>query len=132
MADKLTPPSASPLERLNPTAELDALADVITEGAGGDNTDFREIVDLATRELLRRFRETPEDLPGTFVIKLVLDGLKAIAAQAVPEPDGPDTRSIIDNLDALPAVYALKIVDAELERVRAELAGLEAKREELT
>lgn len=65
------------------------------------------------------------------MIKLVLDGLKAIAAQAVPESDEKDTRSIIDNLDALPPVYALRILDSERERLVGELAALEAKRKEI-
>lgn len=110
--------------------ELDALADAVL--ATPDNNDFREIVKLATKELLRRFNEEPENLPGTFVIKLVLDGLKAIAANDVPEPETvEDGRSILDSIHAVPPAHAVKLLDREIERRQAELAAFVAKREEL-
>jgi hypothetical protein len=109
--------------------ELDALADAIANS--GDEGDFKDIVDLATKELLRRFKEEPEKLPGTFVIKLVLDGLKAIAARDVPEHEGEDTRSIIDTLDALPPEHGRKLLQREIDRITGELARYTAKLEEL-
>jgi hypothetical protein len=113
--------------------DFDAFADAIVQNVGQeDDGDFREIVGLATKELLRRFKEEPEDLPGTFVIKLVLDGLKAIAAKDVPEAsEGEDTRSIIDTLDALPPEHARKLLQREIDRMRGELARYTEKLEEL-
>jgi hypothetical protein len=113
--------------------DFDAFADAIVQNVGQeDDGDFREIVGLATKELLRRFKEEPEDLPGTFVIKLVLDGLKAIAAKDVPEAsEGEDTRSIIDTLHALPPEHARKLLQREIDRMRGELARYTEKLEEL-
>jgi hypothetical protein len=113
--------------------DFDAFADAIVQNVGQeDDGDFREIVGLATKELLRRFKEEPEDLPGTFVIKLVLDGLKAIAAKDVPETsEGEDTRSIIDTLHALPPEHARKLLQREIDRMRGELARYTEKLEEL-
>jgi hypothetical protein len=113
--------------------DFDAFADAIVQNVGQeDDGDFREIVGLATKELLRRFKEEPEDLPGTFVIKLVLDGLKAIAAKDVPETsEGEDTRSIVDTLHALPPEHARKLLQREIDRMRGELARYTEKLEEL-
>ncbi len=59
-----------------------------------DDVDFGELVKLSGQELRRRFEEDPASLPGTFVIKLWLDGNKAILhgdspseEEAGPEPD---------------------------------------------
>jgi hypothetical protein len=113
--------------------DFDAFADAIVQNVGQeDDGDFREIVGLATKELLRRFKEEPEELPGTFVIKLVLDGLKAIAAKDVPETsEGEDTRSIVDTLHALPPEHARKLLQREIDRMRGELARYTEKLEEL-
>lgn len=100
--------------------ELDALADAVLENA--DDADFRSILSLATKELLRRFEEEPQNLPGTFVIKLVLDGLKAVAAKDVPVAQEADERSILDNLAALPKPHARKLLQREIDRVNGELA----------
>jgi hypothetical protein len=125
-ADESPPPGP---ERI----DFDAFADAIVQNVGQeDDGDFREIVGLATKELLRRFKEEPEDLPGTFVIKLVLDGLKAIAAKDVPETsEGEDTRSIVDTLHALPPEHARKLLQREIDRMRGELARYTEKLEEL-
>ena len=123
------PADVSPLgEQVD--AELDRLADAVIAGAA-DDADFRSILSLATKELLRRFEEEPQNLPGTFVIKLVLDGLKAVAARDVPETPVEDTRSILDTLDALPKVHARKLLQREIDRVSGELARYTAKMEEL-
>ena len=124
----LRQPVANP-SRIDPAAELDALADAIIDGAADDeNADFREIVDLATKELLRRFKDEPENLPGTFVIKLVLDGLKAIAARDVPEPDTTGDLSILDALDSVPRDHAVMVLDREILRLQDELARFVEKR----
>ena len=79
----------------------------------------------------RRFEEEPENLPGTFVIKLVLDGLKAIAARDVPEPAEVEGLNILDSLDAVPVEHARMVLDREIARLRAELERFERKREEI-
>lgn len=91
--------------------------------------DFEELVQLAGKELERRFREDPDSLPGTFVIKLFLDGNKAMRAGDVPdaapdEPD-PDVLDLIQN-DGLPNERKLELLNAERERTLFRLAAIDA------
>jgi hypothetical protein len=84
-----------------------------------EQADFEELVDLAGKELERRFRQDPDSLPGTFVIKLFLDGNKAMRAGDVPEdgpvaPD-PDVLDLVQS-DGLPWERKRELLETEREK----------------
>lgn len=117
-APATTPNSTSTLpERITEKDIADALdADAIIANSAG-NADFKELVDLAGRELMRRFKEEPDSLPGTFVIKLYLDGMKAIAAGDAPDESDPGSVDLLASLEALPPESAIPILRDEMERL---------------
>lgn len=90
--------------------------DEVIAGAS-ENANFTELVEGAGRWLKDRMENDPESLPPTFMVKLYLDGQKAIAAKQVPDvPDGAQV-SILDRIDALPKAHAASLVKAELARL---------------
>lgn len=99
-------------------ADIDAAldADAIIANAAG-NADFKDLVDLAGKELMRRFQEEPSSLPGTFVIKLYLDGMKAIAAGETPDEGDQGSVDLLNSLEALPPETALPLLQAEITRL---------------
>lgn len=99
-------------------ADLNAAADVVIANATADTASFRELIEAAGGELKRRFDEEPESLPGTFVIKLFLDGQKALAANEIVDPEDPDDQvAILDRLGALPREHAVALLKGELARL---------------
>jgi hypothetical protein len=99
-----------------------------------DDPNFKELVGAAGRELTRRFNDDPGSLPGTFVIKLFLDGMKALAAGAVPEAEDPGSVDILSSLGSLPPEHARELLCNEIHRLgelvaeyRGALAELEGK-----
>lgn len=114
------------MPRLEAVTEADITAALAGPSIVGDSHDpnLPELARLAGQELMRRFREEPSSLPGTFVIKLYLDGMKAIAAGAVPEDeDGPGAVDVLKSLDALPPEHARELVAKEIVRLGALLAA---------
>lgn len=96
---------------------LDEQGDDIIAGAAGD-ANFSDLVEGAGRWLKDKMENEPERLPPTFMVKLYLDGKKAIAAKAVePENIGGPQVSILDRIDALPKAHAISLVKAELARL---------------
>lgn len=81
-----------------------------------EDVDFGELVDLAGQELKRRFEEDPASLPGTFVIKLWLDGNKAILHGDAPEEEDltpePDVLDLVQQ-DGLPVERKQQLLIAE-------------------
>src|SRR5512146_940505 len=99
-----------------------------------EEADFEELVDLAGKELERRFKEDPSDLPGTFVIKLFLDGNKAIRAgdvpeDEVPEPD-PDVLDLVRS-DGLPVERKYELLIEERTKAIHRVTAIEKALEEL-
>ena len=93
---------------------LDALgAAVIADPQ--DPASLRELVTAAKTELKRRFEEEPESLPGTFVIKMVLDGEKQLNARDAPS-ELPEV-TILDRIDALPAEHGIALLRGEITRL---------------
>jgi len=85
--------------------------------ATSENANFTELVEGAGRWLKYRTDNDPESLPPTFMVKLYLDGQKAIAAKQVPEePDGTQV-SILDRIDALPPEHAAMLIKGEIARL---------------
>jgi hypothetical protein len=105
----------SDLEQLDQDELLVALGEAVTTTTDVESASFRDLIDAAGRELKRRFDDDPESLPGTFVIKLFLDGQKAIASKDVPD-DVPEV-SILDRIDALPTEHAVALIRGELARL---------------
>lgn len=119
---------------LETVTEADIQAALESAPLDASAPNFGELVELAGRELMRRFREEPNSLPGTFVIKLYLDGMKAVAAGAVPEQADQGQVDILESLDALPPEHARELLRGELNRLGAltaayqdTLAELEAR-----
>lgn len=99
-----------------------------------DEVDFEELVALSGRELERRFKEDPNSLPGTFVIKLWLDGNKAIRAGDTPddapvEPD-PDVLDLVQN-PGLPSERKQELLLSERTKIVERLSALDKALEEL-
>jgi hypothetical protein len=107
----------SDLETLEQDELLAALGEAVTTTTDVESASFRDLIDAAGRELKRRFDDDPESLPGTFVIKLFLDGQKAIASKDVPD-DVPEV-SILDRIDALPTEHAVALIRGELARLNS-------------
>lgn len=84
----------------------------------GDDADFKQLVKLAGKELMRRFQEEPSSLPGTFVIKLFLDGSKAVAAGDLPDPDDLGSVDLFKSLSVLPPEAQIEVLAAEIDRLR--------------
>ena len=85
----------------------------------GSDPDFKEIARLVAQELMRRLKDDPESLPGTFVIKLYLDSQKALAAGAVPDQGDQGQVDILASLDALPPEHARELLRGEIVRLVA-------------
>lgn len=105
-------------------------------GAGSDlpasdDPDFKELVALAGKELMSRFNTAPDSLPGTFVIKLYLDGMKAIAAGDAPDQGDPGSVDLLGSFDALPPETALPLIKAEMTRLAALWHEYEVVRERM-
>lgn len=112
--------------------ELDKIADGLISSATADSASFRDLIDAAGLELKRRFDEEPSSLPGTFVIKLFLDGQKALAAQDFdPEELESNQVSILDRIDALPREHAAALLKGELARLDSLREGYFAALEKL-
>lgn len=108
--------AALPLDTIT---DADIAAALDSPPIEADTPNFAELVNLAGQELMRRFREEPDSLPGTFVIKLYLDGMKAVAAGNVPDAEDPGTVDVLAALDSLPPEHARALLETELVRLRA-------------
>lgn len=83
-----------------------------------EDASFVELVEGAGRWLQEKMENDPESLPPTFMVKLYLDGKKAIAAKAVePELNSDNQVSILDRIDAVPAEHAITILKGEIARL---------------
>lgn len=114
-------------------AAINAALDGLVQNAAGD-ASFAGLVAAAGRELQRRFDTDPDSLPGTFVIKLFLDGTKAIAANDVPDDadDGPppDVLDLVQN-KGLPVTRRVELLRTERDRTAARLAAIDQALEAL-
>lgn len=98
--------------------DLAKLGEAIISNATAGSASFRELIEAAGTELKRRFDEDPASLPGTFVIKLFLDGQKALTAKEFePTEDELGNVSILDRIDALPAEHAAALLKGEIARI---------------
>lgn len=98
--------------------------------AGGP-FDLGVLTGLTLGELQRRLgdEEQAKELPGTGLIQIAKELLK-LGERQQPAAE-PEERSVVDQVDALPAAHALRVLQAERERLTAELARLDLKLEEL-
>lgn len=114
-------------ERIDEAA-INAALDGLVQNAAPDDASFSGLVAAAGKELQRRFDNDPDSLPGTFVIKLFLDGTKAIAANNVPDetPDGPepDVLDLVQN-EGLPVTRRRELLLAERDRAVDRLAAID-------
>ena len=87
-----------------------------------DDPDLREVGKLAARELVRRFKKDPSSLPGTFVIKLVLDAKKAEAAGAFKDEEVQEYTSVLEIVreSTLPKERKRELLLTERERLQSE------------
>ena len=108
-----------PAKKLERVTEKDLEEVLSTQEIVGDpdDPDFKALVSAAGRELTRRFNTDPGSLPGTFVIKLFLDGMKALAAGVVPAVVDPGHVDVLASLQALPPEHALQLVEGEALRL---------------
>jgi hypothetical protein len=86
-----------------------------------DDPSFVDIHDMATKWVLKLFKDHPERVPPTLAFKLFLDGTKMRNAQEVPEPEQAEPHSLLDQITALPAEHAAKLIQAEIGRLETEL-----------
>ena len=78
--------------------------------------EFRRIIEAAGRELVRRLDSEADDIPGSIIAKLYLDGQKALAAKQIPESDTTQV-SILDRIGALPPEHAKALLEGEITRL---------------
>ena len=95
--------------------------------------DFAKLVGAAGKELTRRLDKDPDSIPGTFLIKLWLDGNKALRAGDAPTDDAPPDPDVLELIqqEGLPRERKLELLIQEEARVRGRLIALEAAMEEL-
>ena len=113
------------LEKLSPEELLAAI---------GTDTDapleMSSLKDNILSELNRRFAdpELVKDIPGTGLIQLAKEVLKQPdEKQDAAVVEGLD---ILDALDAVPEEHAIRVLDREIGRRKAELERFEQKRKE--
>lgn len=93
------------------------LADASDE-VPAEDASFVDLVEGAGRWLKDKMENEPEALPPTFMVKLYLDGKKAIKARdVVPDVTEEDKVSILDRIDALPREHAVALIKGELARL---------------
>ena len=99
-----------------------------------EEVDFEELVSLSGKELMRRFQEDPDSLPGTFVIKLWLDGNKAIRAGDTPEETDntppPDVLELVQS-PGLPTERKYELLVAERLKAIGRVTEIEKALEDL-
>ena len=99
-----------------------------------ESVDFGELVELSGKELARRFKEDPNSLPGTFVIKLWLDGNKAMKAgdvnEAPDEAPPPDVLELVQS-PGLPTERKHDLLVAERLKAIQRVTDIEKALEEL-
>lgn len=114
-------------ERIDEAAINAALDGLVQNAAPGD-ASFAGLVAAAGKELQRRFDHDPDSLPGTFVIKLFLDGTKAIAANDglddTPDAPDPDVLDLVQN-QGLPVTRRIELLQAERDRTVGRLAAID-------
>ena len=94
---------------------LGAVGDSAIEKAAED-ANFSELVEAVGRWIQERIENDPDSLPATFMLKMYLDGKKAISARQVADDSVPEI-SILDRIDALPAAHAIALLRGELSRL---------------
>ena len=99
-----------------------------------EEVDFEELVALSGKELMRRFETDPDSLPGTFVIKLWLDGNKAIRAGDAPEEadntPAPDVLELVSQ-EGLPTERKYDLLVAERLKAIERVTQIEKALEDL-
>ena len=99
-----------------PDEEIESLLEDHQESEE-DDASFIDLVEGAGKWIKNMMDNKPDALPPTFMVKLYLDGKKAIASRAV-EPESDEGRvSILDRIDALPREHAVAILKGELARL---------------
>lgn len=109
-------PLAAEIEQQLEQLDAEALIDEATAPGLGA---LRESV---LGELMRRF-EDPElvkDIPGTGLIQLAKELIKSKANEP-PAPEDVKPHSLLDQITALPAEHAAKLIQAEIGRLETEL-----------
>ena len=105
-----------------------------TDSPGDEDIDFGELVELAGKELERRFKSDPDSLPGTFVIKLWLDGNKALRAGDAPEAQDdsppPDVLDLVQS-PGLPSERKQALLLSERTKIVDRLASIDKALEEI-
>ena len=93
---------------------------------GDGDPDFAELVSAAGKELTRRLDRDPDSIPGTFLIKLWLDGNKALRAGDAPSEDSPPDPDVLELISnpGLPAERKIELLNAEREKVVERLAEI--------
>jgi hypothetical protein len=99
-----------------------------------DDPDFADLVVAAGNELKRRFKKDPDSLPGTFVIKLWLDGNKAIRAGDAPKQGDdlppPDLLELVQS-EGLPYERKHDLLIAEIVKAEQRVIDIKAALENL-
>ncbi len=106
----------------------------MTEDLELEALDLQALVPLAAKELKRRFENDPESLPGTFVIKLFLDGHRQLVRQDegvdVEAEQEPDVLDLVQS-PGLPLERKLELLESEGQKCRDRLADINAAIETL-
>jgi hypothetical protein len=128
---KPTPPQGSQPEPLG-SEPLDQLAELVLNA---DDANLPELVREAGNWLLEAFRDPDQrrKLGSTFVIKLFLDGQKALSAKPPEETDdeAEQRKSVLEQVDRLPKGHAQKLLRQEIARLDALLQQHRDKLNEL-
>jgi hypothetical protein len=100
---------------------------------GNEGADFHLLGEEANKELLKRFREDPSSVPGSFLMKFVLDydkrkDSRAYEADAAPEYDS--VRTILNDMDIDPE-RKKELLLIEKQRLEEELVLVNIELEEL-
>jgi hypothetical protein len=100
---------------------------------GNEGADFHLLGEAANRELMKRFESDPASVPGSFLMKFVLDydkrrDSRAYEAEAAPEYDS--VRTILNDMDIDPE-RKKELLLLEKERLEEELGLVNIELEEL-
>lgn len=114
-------------------AELKEHIAIPENGDSGDEEvfDLNTLRERTLGELQRRLGdpEKAKDIPGTGLIQLAKEAIKLGERQ--DKPDDAEERSVLEQIDALPTPHAIKVLEAERERLTVELERVTLKLEEL-